>query len=135
MISGASIDRCVRILLTTFYHMHHYTMQLLGIWSSVHIKPISNSSHCLLRQTKPIKGNSTEQVPTATCYCSLRTSDASYMYVNKSAHRHMQHYYAHKYNVYTPTHPTDSQKAYLSTWRIMAFMCAVFFPREMCTLH
>ena len=23
MISGASIDRCVRILLTTFYHMHH----------------------------------------------------------------------------------------------------------------
>ena len=27
MISGASIDRCVRILLTTFYHMHHYTVQ------------------------------------------------------------------------------------------------------------
>ena len=24
-------DRSVRILLTTFYHMHHYTMQLLGI--------------------------------------------------------------------------------------------------------
>ena len=37
MISGASIDRCVRILLTTFYHMHHYTVQLLGRWSSVHI--------------------------------------------------------------------------------------------------
>ena len=36
MISGASIDRCVRILLTTFYHMHHYTMQLLGRWSRVH---------------------------------------------------------------------------------------------------
>ena len=26
--------RCVHILLMTFYHMHHYTMQLLGIWSS-----------------------------------------------------------------------------------------------------
>ena len=25
----------VRTILTTFYHMHHYTMQLLGIWSSV----------------------------------------------------------------------------------------------------
>ena len=37
MISGASIDRCVRILLTTFYHMHHYTVQLLGRWSRVHI--------------------------------------------------------------------------------------------------
>ena len=37
MISGASIDRRVRILLTTFYHMHHYTMQLLGRWSRVHI--------------------------------------------------------------------------------------------------
>ena len=37
MISGASIDRCVRILLTTFYHMQHYTVQLLGRWSSVHI--------------------------------------------------------------------------------------------------
>ena len=37
MISGASIDRCVHILLTTFYHMHHYTMQLLGRWSRVHI--------------------------------------------------------------------------------------------------
>ena len=37
MISGASIDRCVRIiLLTTFYHMHRYTMQLLGRWSRVH---------------------------------------------------------------------------------------------------
>ena len=36
MISGASIDRCVRILLTTFYHMHHYTVQLLGRWSRVH---------------------------------------------------------------------------------------------------
>ena len=36
MISGASIDRCVRIPLTTFYHMHHYTMQLLGRWSRVH---------------------------------------------------------------------------------------------------
>ena len=37
VISGASINRCLRILLTTFYHMHHYTMQLLGIWSSAHI--------------------------------------------------------------------------------------------------
>ena len=37
MISGASIDRCVRILLTTYYHMHHYTVQLLGRWSRVHI--------------------------------------------------------------------------------------------------
>ena len=36
MISGASIDGCVRILLTTFYHMHHYTVQLLGRWSRVH---------------------------------------------------------------------------------------------------
>ena len=29
--------QCVHILLTTFYHTHHYTMQLLGIWSSVHM--------------------------------------------------------------------------------------------------
>ena len=26
----------VESLLTTFYHMHHYTVQLLGRWSSVH---------------------------------------------------------------------------------------------------
>ena len=43
MISGASIDRCVRILLTTFYHMHHYTMQLLGRWSRVHYNIIGFS--------------------------------------------------------------------------------------------
>ena len=36
MISGVSIDRCVHILLTTFYHTHHYTMQLPGRWSRVH---------------------------------------------------------------------------------------------------
>ena len=42
MISGASIDRCVRILLTTFYHMHHYTMQLLGRWSRVHYNIIAS---------------------------------------------------------------------------------------------
>ena len=34
MISGADINQCACILLTTFYHTHHYTM---GIWSSVHI--------------------------------------------------------------------------------------------------
>ena len=32
------------ILLTTFYHMHHYIIQLLGIWSSVHLKVVSPSS-------------------------------------------------------------------------------------------
>ena len=36
MISGAGINQCIHILLMNFYHMHHYTMQLLGIWSSVH---------------------------------------------------------------------------------------------------
>ena len=46
MISGASIDRCVRILLTTFYHMHHYTVQLLGRWSSVHIMLYYMYVHC-----------------------------------------------------------------------------------------
>ena len=40
MISGASIDRCVRIILTTFYHMHHYTVQLLGRWSRVHLMSV-----------------------------------------------------------------------------------------------
>ena len=53
MISGASIDWCVRILLTTFYHMNHYTMQLLGRWSRVHsyIIGIGNSSHVLVVQS------------------------------------------------------------------------------------
>ena len=37
MISWASIDRCVRILLTTFYHMYHYTMQLLSLVPSLFI--------------------------------------------------------------------------------------------------
>ena len=42
MISGVGIDVHVRILLTTFYHMHQYTMQLLGIWSSVHNMAMHN---------------------------------------------------------------------------------------------
>ena len=58
MISGASIDRCVRILLTTFYHMHHYTVQLLGRWSSVHYIPLSLPSALIvdniLRELKDV---------------------------------------------------------------------------------
>ena len=49
MISGASIDRCERILLTTFYHTHHYTVQLLGRWSSVH-NTVNSDNHIILRK-------------------------------------------------------------------------------------
>ena len=44
------LHRCVRILLTTYYYMHHYTMQLLGIWSSIHIQQLSYSHYDLVPQ-------------------------------------------------------------------------------------
>ena len=77
MISGASIDRCVRILLTTFYHMHHYTMQLLGRWSRVHINYAADSAcslaNSVYRRPKRINVGQDETIRVYYYYCGVST--------------------------------------------------------------